>query len=178
MHLVPTLALALVLASGTVHAQDVPNLPVQVETVAHVDLSTTPNIVADPLPSTPKYSEQDKRCLQKNIYFEARGEGVEGMKAVAAVTMNRVKSERFKPKTVCGIVNQRAGKVCQFSWVCAGLSKITDAIAWERAGVIAHSALVGNMVHKVGKALFFHNKSVGGWGKKPTAIIGNHIFYH
>ena len=173
MHLVPTLALALALASGTVHAQDVPNYPVQVETVAQADFNATPQVVSEPLPSTSKYSEQDLRCLQKNIYFEARGEGVEGMKAVAAVTMNRVKSPRFKPKTVCGIVHERN----QFSWVSAGLSKITDLTAWRRAGDIAMMAFSGNMNHKVGNSLFFHNKSVGSWGKKRHVVVGNHIFY-
>lgn len=173
MHLVPTLALALLLASGSVQAQDMPNYPTQVKTVAQADLNATPSIVAEPPAVTTKYTEQEMRCLQKNIYFEARGEGVEGMKAVAAVTMNRVKSPRFKPKTVCGIVHERN----QFSWVAAGLSRITDPVAWKRAGEIALIALGGNMTHKVSNALFFHNKSVGGWNKKRVTVVGNHVFY-
>lgn len=173
MHLVPTLALALALASGTVHAQDVPNYPVQVETVAQADFNATPTIVVEPLAVTTKYTEQDMRCLQKNIYFEARGEGVEGMKAVAAVTLNRVKSPRFTPKTVCGIVHERN----QFSWVAAGLSRITDPASWERAGKIALIALGGDMTHKVGNALFFHNKNLPGWNKRRVGVIGNHVFY-
>jgi len=44
-------------------------------------------------------------CLAKNIYHEARGESLQGKKAVANVTLNRVHSNLF-PDTVCGVVYQ------------------------------------------------------------------------
>lgn len=157
MHLVATLALSFVLvtmSASPAMAQDVPQETAQIE--AH--------------------KEQEIRCLQKNIYFEARGEGVEGMKAVAAVTMNRVNSEEF-PDTVCATVKQRSGRRCQFSWVCAGLHRITDQKAWETAGRIAVQAINGTLTHRVGDAMFFHNTSVPNFRKKPIARIGNHVFY-
>lgn len=157
MHLVATLALPFVLVTLSVApamAQGVVQETAQIE--AH--------------------KEQEIRCLQKNIYFEARGEGVEGMKAVAAVTMNRVNSKEF-PDTVCETVKQREGRRCQFSWVCAGLQHITDQRAWETAGRIAVQAISGTLTHRVGNAMFFHNTSAPNFRKKPIARIGNHIFY-
>ena len=65
------------------------------------------------------------KCLAKNIYFEARNQSIQGMYAVADVTLNRVKDSRW-PSTICAVVkqrDQRRGKwICQFSWFCDGLS--------------------------------------------------------
>ena len=51
-------------------------------------------------------SQRDLQCLAEALYFEARGEGSQGQRAVAEVILNRVDHPRF-PKTVCGVVNQR-----------------------------------------------------------------------
>jgi spore germination cell wall hydrolase CwlJ-like protein len=56
--------------------------------------------------------KEDILCLTANLYFEARGEGVKGLKAVADVTLNRVKSKKY-PSSVCKVVFQKS----QFSWV-------------------------------------------------------------
>lgn len=56
-------------------------------------------------------------CLANNIYFEARNEPIQGQIGVAFVTLNRVSSELF-PDTICEVVKQKKGKVCQFSWYC------------------------------------------------------------
>ena len=53
----------------------------------------------------------EKKCLTDNIYHEARGEGVIGWKAVAAVTINRTRHYNF-PDTICKVVYQKG----QFSW--------------------------------------------------------------
>ena len=42
---------------------------------------------------TPKMGYMD--CLAYNIYFEAKGEGIDGMIAVGHVTKNRVESKLF-----------------------------------------------------------------------------------
>ena len=59
------------------------------------------------------------KCLAQNIYWEARNQSIQGMYAIADVTLNRVKDKRW-PSTVCEVVKQRknaGGKwVCQFSW--------------------------------------------------------------
>lgn len=64
-------------------------------------------------------SEKDKRCLTKNIYWEARGEPVKGLKMVARVVFNRVKDDRW-PDSVCGVIKDPK----QFSW--------THNLRWDR----------------------------------------------
>ena len=44
-------------------------------------------------------------CMSLNLYFEARGEEVQGQIAVAEVTLNRVASPAF-PDDICGVVLQ------------------------------------------------------------------------
>ena len=48
---------------------------------------------------------EDLICLAENIYWEARNQSLEGKLAVAHVTINRVKSNKF-PNNVCGVVKQ------------------------------------------------------------------------
>src|ERR1700676_3174349 len=47
----------------------------------------------------------DLECLAENIYFEARGEPLEGQYAVAEVTLNRTRAQNF-PHTICSVVHQ------------------------------------------------------------------------
>jgi len=73
------------------------------------------------------------KCLAQNIYFESRGESMEGQFAVAAVTMNRVKSKKY-PNSVCEVVWQRR----QFSWTHDGKSdRPRDRKAWQQATTLA-----------------------------------------
>ena len=48
------------------------------------------------------------QCLAEAIYFESRGEPLDGQVAVAEVVLNRVDDRSF-PETVCGVTNQGAG---------------------------------------------------------------------
>ena len=71
----------------------------------------------------------ERECLADNIYFEARNQGFAGWVAVAQVTLNRVRDDRF-PNTICEVVKQgltyESGfpirDKCQFSWYCDGKS--------------------------------------------------------
>jgi len=142
-------------------------------------------IVKAVLPVAPR--PEDIRCLQQNIYYEARGEGSRGMQAVAEVTLNRANDPRF-PRTVCGVVQQRAKGVCQFSWVCTkgphsrpSLRRPADVDAWEAAGRIAHMVFDGTIERIVGNATHFHTTSVRpSWAKRIERIarVGAHIFYY
>ena len=49
--------------------------------------------------------EREQRCLEEIMWYEARGEGLQGMKAVANVVLNRVNSEIY-PKSICDVVDQ------------------------------------------------------------------------
>lgn len=55
---------------------------------------------------------QEQQCLTKTLYHEARGEPVQGQRAVAAVVLNRVKSDRW-PDNVCTVTHDAT----QFTWI-------------------------------------------------------------
>ena len=129
-------------------------------------------------------------CMTANIFFEARGESVKGIKGVAKVTTNRVKSKKYPP-TVCATVFQP----WQFSWVKqqkhatiaavfkGDLRKFSEADrqAYKKAATIATSALNNtlNMQH-LDKSLWYHADYVKPkWARKLQKVgkIDTHIFY-
>jgi spore germination cell wall hydrolase CwlJ-like protein len=134
--------------------------------------------------------EQDIHCLALNIYFEARGDSVTGQRAVAWVTLNRVKSADF-PNTVCEVVYQakldKAGKPklnqCQFSWFCDGKAdKPIDEELWQQAKSIAEYIIRRYQydTDPTEGATFYHADYVKpSWSRsfERTVRIDNHIFY-
>jgi spore germination cell wall hydrolase CwlJ-like protein len=119
-------------------------------------------------------------CLAKAIYFEARGETLAGQFAVAEVIMNRAGSGMY-PRSVCGVVGQRGGGGCQFSYVCDGRSDaIRDGASYRIAGKIAAAMLGGAPRVLTDGATHFHTRAVRpGWAQRfpRTAAIGAHLFY-
>jgi Cell Wall Hydrolase len=119
-------------------------------------------------------------CLSKAVYFEARGESIKGQFAVAEVVLNRVDSGRFAG-SVCGVVNQRGGGACQFSYVCDGRAdRMKDAQARDIAERIAYVMLNGAPRMLTEGATYFHTNGVRpGWSRRfeRTAAIGDHLFY-
>lgn len=111
------------------------------------------------------------RCLAEMIYFEARGESMQGQMAVAETILNRVKSPRF-PKTVCAVTTQRG----QF----APRTRISEPKAFQRAQQVASLALEGKTGNVANGATYFHTPAVSpSWSRQFTRVarIGNHIFY-
>lgn len=118
-------------------------------------------------------------CLTQAIYFEARGESLEGQIAVAEVILNRADSPLY-PRTVCGVVKQRGGGGCQFSYVCRGTTKMREKTARDLAGRIARAMLDGAPRVLTDGATHFHTRGVKpSWSKRfaKTAAIGSHLFY-
>ena len=116
-------------------------------------------------------------CLAGAVYFEARGEPLEGQLAVAQVIVNRAEDRRF-PSSYCGVVYQRS----QFSFVKGGrMPKVrTGSAAWKRAEAIARIAHRGLWDSKAGDALFFHANYVRPrWSHRKVALatIDTHVFY-
>jgi spore germination cell wall hydrolase CwlJ-like protein len=132
--------------------------------------------------SESKGIDSELRCLAMNIYHEARSESETGQEAVAAVTLNRVKSKSF-PNSVCKVVKQGSQKRnrCQFSWWCDGKSdQVTEKAAWQRALEIGRESLLGVRGDPTNGATFYHTLKVRPrWSRKfrRTARIGDHIFY-
>lgn len=117
----------------------------------------------------------DVECLAKNIYHEARGEGLAGKVAVAQVTVNRVKSRQFQ-STICGVVYAPS----QFSWTLDKKKRVRDQRAWQASVQIARAVLTHAVRLPDFPALYFHTPQVNPrWnrGKTVVARIGNHIFY-
>jgi len=124
---------------------------------------------------------EDQRCLALSMYWEARGEGPEGMRAVGSVVLNRVESEDF-PDTPCEVVYQ-GGETppCQFSWWCDGRSDTPrDAEQWRTALTLAAELLAHRGDDPTRGALFFHSADIPvPWRveRARTARIRNHVYY-
>jgi N-acetylmuramoyl-L-alanine amidase len=127
--------------------------------------------------STGAQLDEQGNCLATAVYFEARGESVEGQLAVARVVMNRATSGRYPPDW-CSVVKQPA----QFSFVRHGEFPWIDtsSAAWARAQGVARLAMA-NVVPSVGSdVLWYHADYVApSWGHRLNIVekIGAHIFY-
>ena len=128
------------------------------------------------------YEPRAEQCLALNVYWEARSESELGQKAVAAVTLNRVKSEAF-PNDICSVVRQGGERRhrCQFSWWCDGKKDTpTDMTAWEEAVRVAQATLDEQAEDPTHGALFYHATYVQpDWAQRMTKTrkIGRHIFF-
>lgn len=146
------------------------------------------------LPSLGTTSElyTDEQCLTANVYFEARGESLRGMRAIADTTLNRTKHTAFKGQdTVCKVVFAKG----QFSWTFqlpkkriqkvlnADLTgfKSEDVSAYQKASQVAVQALNNEPMSRLPPwVVNFHTvQSSPDWSSKMRyyATIGNHRFY-
>lgn len=148
--------------------------------------------IVDPTIHFTKDDYRQISCLAQNIYFEARGESVAGMEAVAHVTLNRVHSGLY-PDSICQVVYQRtivvnddksiSHKGCQFSWYCDGTRHtINDKERWLLSYTVAYNAVVheAKLKDNTGGATYYHADYVKpSWSKKfqQTTRIGQHVFY-
>lgn len=125
---------------------------------------------------------RDLECLTQAVYYEARGEGRDGMAAVAQVVLNRARHGAF-PSSVCGVVYQGASRStgCQFSFTCNGAMRgRVNSAAWRRARDVASAALSGQVFARVGNATHFHTTAVSPrWRNTlvPVGQVGSHLFY-
>ena len=122
------------------------------------------------------------KCLAEALYFEARGEPVEGQFAVAEVILNRVDSPKF-PNSICRVVNQGTGRkhACQFSYTCDGkLELVANGAAYKKVVRIARLMIDGGIRQLSGGATYYHTTSVQpSWARRfeHTGTIGIHKFY-
>ena len=76
----------------------------------------------------------EHRCLSEVLYYEARGEGAGGQKAIAEVVFHRMNHGNYG-HSICAVVYEGAGHPgCQFSFTCNG-----DMHAGQAAGRLAPS---------------------------------------
>lgn len=136
------------------------------------------------------YTEEGINWLIKNVYFEARNQGVAGQLAVAQVTINRVNDSRF-PNNIKDVVTQAytysngfpIRHKCQFSWYCDGKSdKIKDWKSWHAIKRVVTTYLNNQdvIIDLTEGATFYHADYVNpDWAqtKIKTIEIEDHIFY-
>ena len=114
-------------------------------------------------------------CLAGAVYFESKGEPLQGQLAVAEVILNRASSGKY-PRSICGVVTQKS----QFSFVRGGRIPAVprNSDAWRKAVAIAKIAKQDLAETQIGDAMFFHARYVSPrWRLTRVASIGNHIFY-
>lgn len=123
-------------------------------------------------------NQRELTCLAENIYHEAAGETLAGKMAVGLVTLNRVRSGKFA-KTICGVVNQRVGGSCQFSWRCEPGLVTRNNQQWRDSWRIATYLMTVPAFDITSGATYFHNQSVKpNWKNlNKTGRIDNHTFY-
>lgn len=165
---VPTMAEALAdLEADAPATTDTAEL--QLDDAAYATLAAA--VAAQPL----AVDDEEMNCLAAGVYYEAKGEPLEGQLAVAEVILNRAGSGRF-PRSVCGVLKQRG----QFSFVRGGSipQPPASAKAWKTALAVAKVARADKWDSKVSDALYFHARYVSpGWRRARVGSVGNHVFY-
>lgn len=125
----------------------------------------------------------EHKCLSEVLYYEARGEGIGGQKAIAEVVFHRMNHGDYG-HSICAVVYEGAKHSgCQFSFTCNGdMKRAKQASAWREAEALAAQILTGQVPlrNATGGALNFHAASVSpDWADTMdrTTQIGNHVFY-
>ena len=137
-------------------------------------------------------TQKDRICLAKNVYYEARDQGLGAQIAVSLVVLNRVKDSRY-PNNICDVIYQGptyswkptfpVRHRCQFSWYCDGKSdKPKEKDAWQKALEVAESLLIMDfpVLDFTEGSTHYHSTSiVPHWAAHLTRIIKieDHIFY-
>jgi spore germination cell wall hydrolase CwlJ-like protein len=125
----------------------------------------------------------EHRCLSEALYYEARGEGAQGQKAVAEVVFHRMNNGNYG-HSICAVVYEGSGHPgCQFTFTCDGeLTKPKEEEAWRDSERLAARILTGEVTlrNTTGGATNYHAVSVApDWAgsMSETTQIGNHVFY-
>lgn len=123
-------------------------------------------------------------CLALAVYHEDRSGGVEGMRAVAEVVLNRKFDDRW-PDTICEVVYQEG----QFSFTFDGTDlEMREPDSRALAVEIAEKYLAMSRLRRntatTGFADHFHAESMErfpNWTRwdrtRETARVGGHVFY-
>lgn len=131
--------------------------------------------------------QQERKCLQEALYWEARGESKEGIHAVLSVIHNRLESDKFPSKSYCGVIYQPK----QFSYVLErkqyGLGLKPNPKSKQEQEVLAYiEHLAEKAVRKEFKpslpkeTLWYTTTKIRpSWTRTKAVhkVIGNHRFY-
>ena len=122
---------------------------------------------------------EQANCIATAVYFEARGENLEGQLAVARVIMNRAASGKY-PGSWCDVVKQP----WQFSFVNPRTGVMpqadTNSHSWRKALGVTRLAVANAVPTLSNDVLWYHADYVApSWGRRLSMVqkIGAHIFY-
>ena len=129
-------------------------------------------VAVDPAaPATAAPADAELDCLATAVWFESRGEGLEGQLAVAQAVVNRAKMGRWG-KGICAVI--RAPR--QFNFAAARVQRSTATFTTALA--VARIAAAGLWHDVAGGAHSFHAARLNPrWRLTRVAKVGNHIFY-
>ena len=139
---------------------------------------TSSKLLSLPVPK----SNKQMSCLAEALYFEARGEPIQGQLAVGEVILNRVEDTRY-PSSICKVINQGTGRrfACQFTYTCDGkLETVHERKPYEMALKIAKILMTTHDGKLTRGSTHYHSNYVNPkWSKKfeRVAKFGRHIFY-
>ncbi len=128
---------------------------------------------------------QEHNCLSEAMYYEARGEGEDGQKAVAEVVFHRMNTGNYG-HSICAVVYEGVGTgTCQFSFACDGSREARhEPGPWRESQALAARIMAGEepLPNMTEGAVNFHTTAVSPeWSDsghyERTVQIGNHVFY-
>lgn len=123
-----------------------------------------------------KVIEREHYCLAETIYYEARGEPVDGQIAVAETVLERTRLPGFR-RSICGVVYQRL----QFAQTIEANLRAPRGEAWEASKVLAARVIAGEAESSLERRpTHFHAARIRPyWARSYQRIgrIGDHIFY-
>lgn len=114
--------------------------------------------------------------MAEALVYEARGESLLGSVAVGYVIVERTKNPTKWPKTVRGVVAQKA----QFSYTTKRQKVKPKPEDWERAYITSYQILHGEVKNPIGKSDHYHTLKVRPkWARNMqyVATVGSHKFY-
>lgn len=129
----------------------------------------------------PRYEEEspEVQCLAENIFHEARNQSLDGIYAVAYVTINRKNSINY-PNTICEVVYEPY----QFSWTHENKSiDFDNAIefqAWKTSVDIAMDVMHDDVPMEMLGVMYYHANTISPrWVAYKTkhSTIQDHTFY-
>lgn len=122
-------------------------------------------------PAAASASDAELDCLATAVWFESRGEALEGQLAVAQAVVNRAKSGRWG-KGICGVIKAPR----QFNFVASRVQRSTATFTVALA--VARIAAAG-LWHDIAEgAHSFHAARLNPrWRLTRVARVGNHVFY-
>lgn len=155
--------------------EDVPNFPEPELGLVLPEAGSLTKLVADVRVMDAGAIDNEAECLATAVYFESKGEPLDGQLAVAQVIVNRVEDGRFG-RDICAVVKAPR----QFSFVKGNsLPEPTNRAAWETAKAVALIAISGSWPEIAPDATHFHATRVNpGWKNlRRVATVGQHVFY-